>query len=272
MKMKINKMRKQLILFLLLVTAAGSAFAQTSTMTDDQVMSLVVREHERGSSNAQIVTKLMQQGVDISQIRRVRDKYQRQLKQGGVTGTSAQLQGKETSRLRTNNGKPREDYGKGISEESKNYSNYRITAQKDDQYKHTFDEDDEEYMDFQNEMDGIIPDTAMMIKRLLAEREAKIKKVFGRDIFNNKELSFEPNMNIATPQNYRLGPGDAVIIDIYGASQKTIESTVSPDGEVTIEGFGPVSVAGLTVAQANARLRNTLGSRYRSSKIKLTVL
>lgn len=271
MKMKINKMRKQLILFLLLVTAAGSAFAQKSTMTDDQVMSLVVREHEKGSSNAQIVTKLMQQGVDISQIRRVRDKYQRQMKQGGVTGSSTQLQGKETSRLRTNNGKPREDYGKGISEESKNYSNYRITAQKDDQYKHTFDEDDEEYMDFQNEMDGIIPDTAMMIKRLLAEREAKIKKVFGRDIFNNKELSFEPNMNIATPQNYRLGPGDAVIIDIYGASQKTIESTVSPDGEVTIEGFGPVSVAGLTVAQANARLRNTLGSRYRSSKIKLTV-
>lgn len=87
MKMKINKMRKQFILFLLLVTTAGSAFAQTSTKTDDQVMSLVVREHEKGSSNAQIVTKLMQQGVDISQIRRVRDKYQRQLKQGGVTGT-----------------------------------------------------------------------------------------------------------------------------------------------------------------------------------------
>ena len=56
MKMKINKMRKQLILFPLLVTAAGSAFAQTPTMTDDQVMSLVVREHEKGSSNAQIVT------------------------------------------------------------------------------------------------------------------------------------------------------------------------------------------------------------------------
>lgn len=59
--MKINKMRKQFILFLLLVTAAGSAFAQTSTITDDQVMSLVVKEHEK-SSNAQIVTKLMQQG------------------------------------------------------------------------------------------------------------------------------------------------------------------------------------------------------------------
>ena len=126
-------------------------------------------------------------------------------------------------------------------------------------------------MDFQNEMDFIIPDSTLMLKRLLAEKEKNRKKVFGRDIFNNKELSFEPNMNIATPQNYRLGPGDAVIIDIYGASQKTIQSTVSPDGEVTIEGYGPVNVSGLTVAQANARLRNTLGSRYRSSRVKLTV-
>ena len=78
-------------------------------------------------------------------------------------------------------------------------------------------------------------------------------------------------MNIATPQNYRLGPGDAVIIDIYGASQKTIQDTVSPDGTVTIEGYGPVSISGLTVSQANARLRGTVGSRYSSSKIRLTV-
>lgn len=123
----------------------------------------------------------------------------------------------------------------------------------------------------QNEMYGIYPDSTQLLRHLLAEQRYNRKKVFGRDIFNNKELSFEPNMNIATPQNYRLGPGDAVIIDIYGASQKTIESTVSPDGTVTIEGYGPVNVSGLTVAQANARLRGTLGSRYSSSHIKLTV-
>lgn len=254
-----------------MIFSIGSASAQTSSMTDDQVMRLVVKEHERGTSNAQIVTKLMQQGVDISQIRRVRNKYERQMKQGGVAGASEEVASKDVTRLRTNNGKTREDYGKGIDEKAENYSNYRVKAQKDKDYKHTYDEDDEEFMDFQDEMDGLIPDTAMMIKRLLAEREMKRKKVFGRDIFNNKELSFEPNMNIATPQNYRLGPGDAVIIDIYGASQKTIQSTVSPDGEVTIEGYGPVNVSGLTVAQANARLRSTLGSRYRSSRIKLTV-
>ena len=78
-------------------------------------------------------------------------------------------------------------------------------------------------------------------------------------------------MNIATPQNYRLGPGDVVYIDIYGASQKTVEATVTPDGTVVIEGFGPVQVNGLTVAQANARLKSTLGARYSSSKVRLTV-
>ncbi len=263
-------MKKYIILALLLAFSANTIYAQSSSMTDDQVMKYVVKEHERGTSNAQIVTKLMQQGVDISQIRRVRNKYERQMKQGGIAGVSEEIAGKDATRLRTNNGKRREDYN-NVNKKAENYSNYRIKAKEDENFKRSYDENDAEFMDFQNEMDFIIPDSTLMLKRLLAEKEKNRKKVFGRDIFNNKELSFEPNMNIATPQNYRLGPGDAVIIDIYGASQKTIQSTVSPDGEVTIEGYGPVNVSGLTVAQANARLRNTLGSRYRSSRVKLTV-
>ena len=263
-------MKKYAILALLLALSVNTVYAQSSSMTDDQVMRYVVKEHDKGTSNAQIVTKLMQQGVEISQIRRVRNKYERQIKQGGISGTSEEVPGKDVRRLRTNNGKTREDYTIA-SKKAENYSNYRVNAKEDANFTHTYDENDKEYMQFQNEMDYIIPDSTMMLKRLLAEREKNRKKVFGRDIFNNKELSFEPNMNIATPQNYRLGPGDAVIIDIYGASQKTIQSTVSPDGEVTIEGYGPINVSGLTVAQANARLRNTLGSRYRSSRIKLTV-
>ena len=263
-------MKKYAIPALLLALSVNTVYAQSSSMTDDQVMRYVVKEHDKGTSNAQIVTKLMQQGVDISQIRRVRNKYERQIKQGGISGTSEEVPGKDVRRLRTNNGKTREDYTIA-SKKAENYSNYRVNAKEDANFAHTYDENDKEYMQFQNEMDYIIPDSTMMLKRLLAEREKNRKKVFGRDIFNNKELSFEPNMNIATPQNYRLGPGDAVIIDIYGASQKTIQSTVSPDGEVTIEGYGPVNVSGLTVAQANARLRNTLGSRYRSSRVKLTV-
>ena len=97
------------------------------------------------------------------------------------------------------------------------------------------------------------------------------KRVFGRDIFNNKNLSFEPQMNIATPQNYVLGPGDQLILDIYGASQSTLTLTVSPDGDVTIPEFGPVHVSGLTVTAAQKRIRDKIGSYYVDSDIKTSL-
>ena len=97
------------------------------------------------------------------------------------------------------------------------------------------------------------------------------KKVFGRDIFNNKSLTFEPQMNIATPQNYVLGPGDQLIVDIYGASQETQTLTVSPDGDITIPDFGPVHVSGLTVSAAQKRIRNRVGTYFTSSEIKATL-
>lgn len=97
------------------------------------------------------------------------------------------------------------------------------------------------------------------------------RKVFGRDIFNNKRLSFEPQMNIATPQNYVLGPGDQLIVDVYGASQESLKLTVSPDGDITIPEFGPVHVSGLSVASAQARIRSKLGGYFQSSQIKTTL-
>ena len=97
------------------------------------------------------------------------------------------------------------------------------------------------------------------------------KRVFGRDIFNNKSLTFEPQMNIATPQNYVLGPGDQVIIDVYGDTQKSEQLTVSPDGDVTVPGYGPVHVAGLSVSAAQSKIRSSLGSYYSSSDIKVSV-
>ena len=261
---------KRFLLYLLLAVLMPVAVAAQS-MTDDQVMSFVAKEHASGTSNSQIVTKLMQRGVDISQIRRVRNKYEKQMKQGSTGYVAANGQEKDMTRMRTDNGKKRTDYGTEQDAEASAYSSYRIQAQRDRSYQHTYDASDEEYMDYQGELSSMLPDTATMLKQLIAERDQAKRRVFGRDIFNNKDLTFEPNMNIATPQNYRLGPGDAVIIDIYGASQKTEQATVSPDGEVTIEGYGPVAVSGLTVAQANARLRSTLGSRYASSRVKLTV-
>ena len=241
------------------------AFAATtsaqSSMTDDQIMQFVVKEHNAGTSQAQIVTKLMQRGVNITQIRRVRDKYERQIQNKGMGVVADQAVEKANSRMRTANGEKRK------AAQAKSQTSTLIQQENN---LRTEIEDDEQTAEFQRELSAILPtDTIALYRQLMAER--KTKKVFGRDIFNNKKLTFEPNMNIATPGDYRLGPGDAVIIDIYGASQKSYQYTVSPDGDVTIEGFGPVQVSGLTVAQANARLRQTLGSRYQSSKVRLTV-
>ncbi len=257
-------MKKYILLLILSVMIPAAANAQ-SGMTDEQVMQFVVKENAAGTSQAQIVTKLMQNGVNIEQIRRVRNKYERLAKNQGL-GTSEKNvdKGKADSRMRKDN-------SKNSDGEEQQDPQYRIkdTRKSNQKEKTVYDETNPDWEAMHEELLIMNPDTATMLKQLMAEK--KKKKVFGRDIFNNKELTFEPNMNIATPQNYRLGPGDAVYIDIYGASQKTIESTVSPDGTVTIEGYGPVQVSGLTVEQANARLRSTLGSRYSSSKIRLTV-
>lgn len=87
-------------------------------------------------------------------------------------------------------------------------------------------------------------------------------QVFGRNIFNTRNLTFEPSVNIATPPNYRLGPGDEVIIDIWGTSQNTIRQQISPDGTINIEKIGPVSLSGMTVSEANGYLKRVLGKTY----------
>ena len=109
-------MKKYVIYLFLFMFLPLAAMAQSS-MTDQQVMQYIVKEHNCGRSQSEIVTKLMQRGVDISQIRRVRNKYERQMKQGGLGNVSDNTTGKDESRLRTNNGNPREltkrdDYGK----------------------------------------------------------------------------------------------------------------------------------------------------------------
>ena len=262
-------MKRNILSILLLIMCPLLATAQSS-MTDDQLMQFVIKEHNSGSSQQQIVTKLMQRGVDIQQIRRVKAKYERQIKQSGLGNVADKAVGDAETRMRQNNGKTKDSNTQEITTSKDAGTSYHI--QDITTWQQTYDENSEDFIRMQSELGGLLPtDSIEWLNQLLKEKELDQKKVFGRDIFNNKELTFEPNMNIATPQNYKLGPGDAVFIDIYGASQKTIEGTISPDGEITIDGFGPVHVSGLTVAQANSKLRSTLGARYSSSQIKLTV-
>lgn len=257
-------MKKTFILAALALICSLTAMAQTG-MSDEQVIEFVVKEHEAGTSQAQIVTKLMQRGVNIQQIKRVKSKYERQIKQNGLGVVADEAVSKAETRMRNNNGQRQNIVvNKTIS------TNKRVQAV--NQWQREYDQTDDDFLAMQNELMGILPtDSIQWLNQLLAEKEAEKKKVFGRDIFNNPELSFEPSMNIATPLNYKLGPGDAVFIDVYGASNKNIQATVSPEGDINIDDFGPVQVSGLTVEQANARLKATLGTRYSNSQIKLTV-
>ena len=91
---------------------------------------------------------------------------------------------------------------------------------------------------------------------------ARGDQVFGRNIFNTRNLTFEPSVNLATPANYRLGPGDEVIIDIWGASQNTIRQQISPEGTINIQKIGPVNLSGMTVSAANDYLKNALNKIY----------
>lgn len=252
-------MKRYILTIIVTLVATTFAMAQSS-MSDKDIMEFVVKEQQAGTSQAQIVTKLMQKGVTIDQIRQLKKKYERQASGSGLGTVDITTNGKSTDRSRTNNGKAKDG--------NKNKQQYYVKDNGKSNVRHTYNEDDDDFMEMSREIGFLSPDSM----DIYVYNKPKVeKKIFGRDIFNNKDLTFEPAMNIATPQNYKLGPGDAVFIDIYGASQKTIEATVSPDGEVTIEGFGPVNISGLTVTQANAKLRSTLGTRYSSSKIKLTV-
>lgn len=256
----------------------GFAFANAqSNMTDDQVLQYVIKEHDAGTSQSQIVTKLMQKGVDISQIRRIRQKYERQLKNGGLGIVADESVSKAENTLRKNNGDAKKGtrLSKNKSQDNKKSSNYTSNKYSSNSNGNLnqmdVNSDDEEYKAIRRELQGFGFEDGAMDENANRESLYHGRKVFGRNIFNREDLTFEPVMNIATPQNYVVGPGDEVKVDIYGASQKSEVYTVSPDGDITIEGFGPVNIAGLTVHQANARLKSTLGARYSSSSIKMTL-
>ena len=232
-------MRKYLLtMFLSCLTLLSQA-----QMSDTQVMQQIQREQKTGASQSQIATRLMQKGVTMQQLQRVRSQYEN-LNGGKSTRSSGNNSDVlvEDSRLRDNNGAVLVDSAGNIlfTQQVKATSATDITREK-------------------------------LKKAELDDNTYNGKIVFGRDIFNKKALSFEPNMNIATPTNYVVGPGDKVFIDVYGASQKSEQLQVSPDGTVQATGYGPIHIAGLTVAQANARIKETLGARYKSSEIRLTV-
>lgn len=235
-----------------------------STMSDEQIMEYVQNESQKGTSQTEIVNQLMKKGVSIDQIQRLKSKYSKQ-NDGSVLG-ARDLTG--SSRLRENNGKKKTSQkGNAMQkgEFSENVDFSKMTPYERQKYM------EKRQMEYLNEMEFMFPDsTSMFYDMMYAENKKKIK-IFGHDIFNKKNLTFESDMNIPAPDDYVLGAGDKVFIDVSGASQLSFEGEVSPEGAVYIEGYGPVQLGGLTMLQANAQVNRTLGRYFAGSKVTLTL-
>ena len=239
-------MKKILLSLTLFLGLSMTAAAQG--MSDSQVQSYIQREMKTGASQSQIVMRLMQRGVTAQQLQRVRKQM---TETGGMTGsgTSGSGLGEDAavSRLREANGAQR------VNAQGTPLVTTQVMPSGSGNTEGLAESRPQVY----------IPDTV--------DNKVNGKHVFGRDIFNKKNLSFEPAMNVSTPQSYVVGPGDKVNLDIFGGSQKSQQLEVSPDGVIVVEGYGPIHIGGLSVAQANAKLREELGQRYKSSTIRMTV-
>lgn len=260
-----KQMKRTMIVMFALALFAVKGRAQ-SGMTDNQVMDYVIEQNAQGASRQKIVTQLMQRGVTIEQIRRIQKKYQRQIKDGALGAEDITAGSKAVkTRMREANGEKR---AQEKEREKSTVSQYRIKDNRPKTKRNTYDDNDEDFVAMDEAMDFMMPDS---LKYFDDREKPEKRKIFGHDIFNNKELTFESSMNLATPQNYRLGAGDEVNVDIWGASQQSISETISPDGTINIEGYGIVQLGGLSVQQAKQRLRTLLGPRYQDSRIDLTL-
>lgn len=268
-------MRRFILLCLLMFTVSSVAFAQQ--MTDDQVVQFVKEGQMTGKTQQQMTTELMRKGVTKEQIQRIQTKYSNN-KTGNLQGDQSAT---SQSRMRTQ--KNYDDKNKNVRNKSdldkQDPKNRKIKGLREPLRQRTLDAiPDEEIKEEQT--DYLFGSQNGESDYLFEEEkeEDPTKQIFGHNIFDNENLTFEPNINVATPVNYRLGPGDEVIIDVWGASQTTIRETISPEGSVQVDNLGPVYLNGKTVKEANNYLKQEFAKIYAgvtgntpNTQIKLTL-
>ncbi|MBP6068230.1 MAG: SLBB domain-containing protein [Bacteroides sp.] len=223
---------------LFLLVFMFSGAVMAQNMSDDQVIQYVKEAQKQGKTEKQITTELMRQGVTKEQVERIKKKHE--------DSDATKVKGKDQEAVSRQRG------DKKVDEEK-----YKLSS------SNTLESD----------FDRRRGDTD--------QREVNVdqsQEIFGHNIFTNQNLTFEPNINIATPTNYRLGPGDEVIIDVWGASETTIRQTISPEGSIHVSSIGPVYLSGLTIKDATSYLQREFMKIYAgisgstpSSQVKLSL-
>ena len=220
-------------------------------MSDDKIIEYIQEQQAKGVSQEQIVFDLNKKGVSVQQLQRMRDKYEKQ-QTTGILGNTMPTGNTQTTRTRTRQGesynlvRPAETT---TSDQSKSRLSVKDRGQREK----------EELQELYNESMFLFVDSLALLKMSLLPKK---KEIYGHDIFKNRDLTFEPSANLATPQNYRLGPGDEVIIDIWGASQTTVQEIISPDGNIMVENLGPVYLNGKTVQEADDYIKKVFSQIY----------
>ncbi len=235
-------MRKYLVLSLFLLSGL-TAFAQ---MSEDKIIQYVQEQQAKGVSQEQIVYNLNKRGVTVQQLQRMREKYEKQ-QATGVLGNTIPSQGSSTSRSRTGQG------------ESFNLVNPADQSLGGTQMTDSRTLEKERLQSMYNESMFLFVDSIYLLKQSLLPQK---KEIYGHDIFKSQNLTFEPSSSLATPQNYRLGPGDEVIIDIWGAAQSSIREVISPDGNIMVQDLGPVYLNGKTIQEADAYIKKVFSQIY----------
>ena len=265
--------KKSLIFCLMLLCMSATVWAQTVGMSDTQVMQYVQNGLQQGKSQQQLTSELARMGVTRQQAERIKKLYQQSQKNGNSLSTGAI----NNSRIRTKDGAAIGLEGEMTQDE---FGLNPITpegVQKPKEYKYVITQELKLGKDTLNltmdENGNLVSEDLIFYKE-----ESNENQVFGRNIFNSEELTFEPSMNLPTPANYKLGPGDEVIVDVWGANQTTIQETISPDGVINVPNLGLVYLSGLTVEQATKHLRKELNKIYAglddenpSSQIKVSL-
>lgn len=232
-------MRRLITLFFLIFVLSGVVMAQQ--MSDDQVIQYVKEANKSGKSQKQITTETLRRGVTKEQVSRIQQKYS---ESNTVSNKSNEMPSQLRQRTLVDDG--------GGQRRTTDYSEV-----------------------------GMLDETVGGRVDNRADNTAttdNASQIFGHDVFTNRNLTFEPSINLATPVDYRLGPGDEVIIDVWGASENTIRQSISPEGTIQVSGLGPVQLSGMTVKDANAYLQREFSKIYSgisgsepTSQIKLTL-
>lgn len=241
--------RKFLLLWVMLFAwSTAPVLAQGGTMTDQQVMEYVEMGMQQGKSQQQIATELARRGVTREQAQRVKLRFEQRQQNGQPMTTEI-----DRSRNKESLDSEKELLGSDFSFESDNQKTGKITR---------FITNQEigkgQTLTLKLDENGnLVSDTLTIFKE-----EVQEDHVFGRNIFNTTNLTFEPGTNLPTPTNYRLGAGDQVTIDIWGTHQASIQQTISPDGAISIDGLGLVFLNGMSVEQATSYLKKELNKIY----------